>query len=166
MGKISGKHCSPIDIALVNDQVVRVSYINGEFHWHKHKDQDELFYILKGKLIIKLKDQSDIILSEGQMSRITGNMQPSAPQTVDAEYLLGWLEGKLVFERTPLNEIVSELERYYDVSIELEVAGLAQNTITASFENSPLEPVLSSICLTLGARYKFEADTYIITSEQ
>ena len=108
----------------------------------------------------------DVFLSEGQMSRITGNMQPSAPQTVDAEYLLGWLEGKLVFERTPLNEIVSELERYYDVSIELEVAGLAQNTITASFENSPLEPVLSSICLTLGARYKFEADTYIITSEQ
>ena len=52
MNEVKGKHCSPIDIALVNDQVVRISYIDGEFHWHKHTNQDELFYILKGKILM------------------------------------------------------------------------------------------------------------------
>jgi mannose-6-phosphate isomerase-like protein (cupin superfamily) len=52
MDEIRGKHCSPIDIAQVNDHVMRMSYVDGEFHWHKHTNQDELFYILKGKLVI------------------------------------------------------------------------------------------------------------------
>ena len=56
MDEITGKHCSPIDVVQLNDQVVRVSYIDGEFHWHKHNDQDEFFYILKGDLIIQLKN--------------------------------------------------------------------------------------------------------------
>ena len=64
MQEIAGKHCSPLDIIKTNDQVVRISYINGEFHWHKHTNQDELFYILEGKIVIQLKDQKDITLSE------------------------------------------------------------------------------------------------------
>ena len=87
MDKISGKHCSPIDVALVNDQVMRVSYINGEFHWHKHKNQDELFYILKGKLIIQLKDQADIILSEGQMAVIPKGFD-HCPKSIEPTYVL------------------------------------------------------------------------------
>ena len=87
MGKISGKHCSPIDVALLNDQVVRMSYINGGFHWHKHTDQDELFYILKGKLIIQLKDQSDIILSEGQMAVIPKGVD-HCPKSIEPTFVL------------------------------------------------------------------------------
>ena len=52
MDEVTSKHCLPIDVARVNDQVVRMSYVDGEFHWHKHTNQDELFYILKGKLVI------------------------------------------------------------------------------------------------------------------
>ena len=70
MDKISGKHCSLIDVARVNNQVVRMSYVDGEFHWHKHTNQDELFYIIKGKLVIQLKNQPDVTLSEGEMTVI------------------------------------------------------------------------------------------------
>jgi mannose-6-phosphate isomerase-like protein (cupin superfamily) len=70
MTQIQGKHCQPTDIVKLNDQVIRLSYIDGEFHWHKHSNQDELFYVLKGKLKIKLKNQSDLILSEGQLAKI------------------------------------------------------------------------------------------------
>ena len=87
MGKITGKHCSPIDVTRINDQVVRMSYINGEFHWHKHTDQDELFYILKGKLIIQLKDQPDITLSEGQMTMIPKGVE-HCPKSIKPTYIL------------------------------------------------------------------------------
>ncbi len=87
MEEISGKHCSPIDIAQLNDQVVRMSYINGEFHWHKHISQDELFYILKGKLNIQLKGQKDITLSEGQMAVIPKGIE-HCPKSIEPSYVL------------------------------------------------------------------------------
>ncbi|KYK34209.1 MAG: mannose-6-phosphate isomerase [Thermoplasmatales archaeon SG8-52-3] len=87
MNEVKGKHCSPIDIALVNDQVVRMSYIDGEFHWHKHTDQDELFYILKGKLVIQLKNQQDLTLSEGQIAVIPKGLE-HCPKSVEPTYVL------------------------------------------------------------------------------
>ena len=87
MNKISGKHCSPIDVINVNDQVVRLSYIDGEFHWHKHTDQDELFYVLSGKLIIQLRKQSDIILSEGQMVLIPKGVE-HCPKSIQPTFVL------------------------------------------------------------------------------
>lgn len=87
MDEISGKHCIPIDIALLNDQVVRMSYINGEFHWHKHTSQDELFYILKGRLIIQLKGKNDITLSEGQMAVIPKGFE-HCPKSIIPSYIL------------------------------------------------------------------------------
>jgi quercetin dioxygenase-like cupin family protein len=87
MHKTSGKHCSPIDVARVNDQVVRMSYVDGEFHWHKHNDQDELFYILKGKLVIQLKEQPDITLSEGQMVVIPKGVI-HCPKSIEPSYVL------------------------------------------------------------------------------
>lgn len=87
MNEIRGKHCSPIDIALLNDQVVRMGYIDGEFHWHKHTNQDELFYILKGKLLIQMKGQPDITLSEGQIAVIPKGVE-HCPRSIEPSYVL------------------------------------------------------------------------------
>ena len=42
----------------VNDCVVRLGILEGEFHWHKHDEEDEFFYVVEGKLIIELEDQT------------------------------------------------------------------------------------------------------------
>src|SRR6266566_9537320 len=42
----------------VNDSVVRLGVIQGEYHWHKHDDLDEFFYVLEGHFIIDLEDRS------------------------------------------------------------------------------------------------------------
>ena len=41
----------------VNDSVVRVGIIEGEYHWHKHDNDDEFFYVVDGELLIDLRDQ-------------------------------------------------------------------------------------------------------------
>ena len=87
MSEISGKHCSPVDVARVNDQVVRMSYVDGEFHWHKHTNQDELFYILKGKIIIQLKEQPDVTLSEGQMVIIPKGVE-HCPKSIEPSFVI------------------------------------------------------------------------------
>ena len=42
----------------VNDCVVRLGVVKGEFHWHKHDEEDEFFYVIEGKLLIDLEDQA------------------------------------------------------------------------------------------------------------
>lgn len=42
----------------VNDSVVRVGIIHGEYHWHKHDNDDEFFFVLQGQLLIDLEDRT------------------------------------------------------------------------------------------------------------
>jgi mannose-6-phosphate isomerase-like protein (cupin superfamily) len=42
----------------VNDSVVRVGIVEGEYHWHKHDVDDEFFFVLSGQLLIDLEDKT------------------------------------------------------------------------------------------------------------
>jgi mannose-6-phosphate isomerase-like protein (cupin superfamily) len=42
----------------VNDSVVRLGVMQGEYHWHKHDNDDEFFFVLDGRFIIDLEDRS------------------------------------------------------------------------------------------------------------
>ena len=45
-------------LCTVNDCVVRLGIVQGEFHWHKHDDEDEFFFVLEGKLLLDLEDKT------------------------------------------------------------------------------------------------------------
>ncbi len=42
----------------VNDAVVRLGIVEGEYHWHEHKELDEFFYVVEGRLLIDLQDRT------------------------------------------------------------------------------------------------------------
>jgi mannose-6-phosphate isomerase-like protein (cupin superfamily) len=65
----------------VNDSVVRLGIIEGDYHWHMHDEDDEFFFVLSGKLFIDLEDKTielnpnqGVTISKGVMHR------PRAPQ--------------------------------------------------------------------------------------
>lgn len=65
----------------VNDSVVRLGIVEGEYHWHKHDNDDEFFFVLEGQLLIDLEDQTielnpnqGVTISKGIMHR------PRAPK--------------------------------------------------------------------------------------
>jgi mannose-6-phosphate isomerase-like protein (cupin superfamily) len=65
----------------VNDSVVRVGIVEGEYHWHKHDNDDEFFFVLEGQLLIDLEGRTielnpgqGVTLSKGVMHR------PRAPK--------------------------------------------------------------------------------------
>jgi len=53
-------------LTTVNDAVVRLGLIEGDFHWHKHDDQDEFFLVLDGQLLIDLEDRDTVALDPHQ----------------------------------------------------------------------------------------------------
>ena len=68
-------------LANVNDCVVRFAVIEGDYHWHKHDNEDEFFYVVDGHLLIELEDQTadlspkqGFVVPKGMMHR------PRAPE--------------------------------------------------------------------------------------
>jgi mannose-6-phosphate isomerase-like protein (cupin superfamily) len=57
---------SPKVAGELNDSVVKFVKVKGEFVWHHHEIEDELFLIVKGRLLIKFRDR-DVWLNEGEM---------------------------------------------------------------------------------------------------
>ncbi len=60
------EHWTPKIIAELNGQQLRLAKVKGEFVWHDHTEQDELFLVLKGSLTIKMHDR-DVHLNEGEL---------------------------------------------------------------------------------------------------
>jgi len=58
---------SPKIVAEVNDVEVRLAKLEGEFVWHAHEDEDEMFLVVRGSLTIRLRD-GEVTLGEGQMA--------------------------------------------------------------------------------------------------
>jgi mannose-6-phosphate isomerase-like protein (cupin superfamily) len=53
-------------LTTVNEAVVRLGLFEGDFHWHKHDDQDEFFLVLEGELLIDLVDRDTVTLTAHQ----------------------------------------------------------------------------------------------------
>jgi mannose-6-phosphate isomerase-like protein (cupin superfamily) len=65
----------------VNDSVVRLGIVQGEFHWHKHDSDDEFFFVLEGRLLIDIEGRT-IELGPNQGVTIPKSVmhRPRAPQ--------------------------------------------------------------------------------------
>ena len=65
----------------VNDCVVRLGVVQGQFHWHKHDEEDEFFYVVEGRFIIDLEGRT-VELAPGQGFTIPKGVMhcPRAPQ--------------------------------------------------------------------------------------
>lgn len=59
------QHWSPKIAGELNDTHVKLAKLHGEFVWHHHEHEDELFLVVKGRLLIKLRDR-DLWIDEGE----------------------------------------------------------------------------------------------------
>lgn len=115
------------------------------------------------QLSLKDSDQDHVQIKAGHMSRVIMQQKPEQPIPVNSDHLLGWLEGRLVFEKTPLKEAIPEIERYYNVSIQLD-ENLKERLLTAQFKDQSIDNVLKKICLAFNSEYQFESGFYTIQS--
>jgi mannose-6-phosphate isomerase-like protein (cupin superfamily) len=65
----------------VNDSVVRLGVVEGEYHWHEHKELDEFFYVVEGRFLIDLEDRTvDLTPKQGFVVPKGVKHRPRAPQ--------------------------------------------------------------------------------------
>lgn len=78
------EHWHPHIVARVNDTDVKVARVLGTFDWHHHKDQDELFWVQRGRLRIELRNGT-VELGPGEMAVVPRGVEhrPVAEEEVE-----------------------------------------------------------------------------------
>ena len=71
-----------------NGTMLKLAKGIGEINWHKHDNQDEVFLVYKGELIIRLRDHENIILQEGEMFIVPKGVEHAPKAKNDVELLV------------------------------------------------------------------------------
>lgn len=103
LGKFSD-HWHPHQIAVVDDMQVLLAKISGEFVWHAHQDEDELFYVQKGTLQMHFRDRVETV-QEGEIIVVPKGVE-HCPKTIDGQEVQLLLFEKLSTKHT--GEVVHE----------------------------------------------------------
>lgn len=74
---------NPRIVGELNNQQVKLAKLKGAFIWHKHEEEDELFLVVKGKLVMELRDRT-IEINEGEFLIVPHGVEhkPVAPEEV------------------------------------------------------------------------------------
>ena len=80
-------HWSPKRIGELNGQQIILAKIQGEFVFHKHDDQDELFMVMKGQLILELRDRT-VVVNPGEFYTVSRGVEHKPTATEETHLLL------------------------------------------------------------------------------
>ena len=99
------EHWTPRIIGQVNDQYVKVAKLLGEFVWHAHDNEDELFWVISGRLRIQLEGRDEVVLNPGEFFVVPRGVRhnPVADEEVEIvriETVTTAHTGDVVVERT------------------------------------------------------------------
>ena len=141
----------------------QTTVVGTEFNiWSRY--QETRITVKKGKVQFKSTgvEPLPVILEKGQMSLTIGGQTPERPRDVDTTNVASWLKNKLVFEKTTLEEVAGELERYYNVHIQISNSDLKRRTITATIHQLSIDEAVQSICEALDIEYNKKLDLFIL----
>ena len=85
--RLFDEYWSPRIVGEINDFYVKIAKFKGEFLWHKHDAEDELFLVVKGHLLIKLRDR-EIDLDAGEFTIIPRGVEHLPIASEEAHVLL------------------------------------------------------------------------------
>jgi len=92
------KQWHPHQIAVVDDMQVLLAKLQGEFVWHAHEHEDELFQVLKGTLYMQFRDRTEVV-REGELIVVPKGVEHN-PMTKDGEEVHVLLFEKLTIAHT------------------------------------------------------------------
>lgn len=101
---------SPKIVGELNDSYVKLVKLQGEFVWHHHEAEDELFLVVKGRLLIKLRDR-DIWLEKGEFFIIPRGVEHLPIAEKEAHVLLLEPKSTLNTGNVRSEKTVTDLER-------------------------------------------------------
>lgn len=133
-----------------------------EFYVHARDTKKEYEVdLLEGK--VKLGNKSNILfLTPGEQALSNTLKTGFTKSNFDTSELKQWINGKLSFDKTPLNEAIKKLEKWYAVDIEIKRKNITNQTISGDYANASLDNILKVISFSISCKYAYVNNTVII----
>ena len=123
---------------------------------YKHKDELQI----ADEKVEKSEAQRDGYKDEEPLVEKAGILK-----NVDTAPYTSWKENKLVFKSKTLKQLIPELERWYNLKIDLENSSLDSIKCTGTFENETPEQAIHALCAASGITYKIEKNHVVLKLE-
>ncbi len=81
-------HWSPRLAGELNGQAIKLAKAEGDFVWHQHQDADELFLVTSGEFRIEFRQESDVVLQEGEFVIVPSGVEHRPVAETEAEIVL------------------------------------------------------------------------------
>ncbi len=114
-------------------------------------DADSLRLVVVEGLVALDAAGQRVEVGKGTMSRVLTGAPPASPRPADVWDLLDWSEGLLIFQSTPLTEVMAEVSAQFGVAVIVSDSILADRKVTAWFEGETLQEVVATVCEVVGA---------------
>jgi transmembrane sensor len=134
--------------------------------WSSDPESETTLSVTEGSVLFFTESRPDtpVTLSAGMMSRWNRTLDtPAEPDSADPGDIIAWKENRMVFRDQPLPVIFDELERRYNIRIDVEVSGTESETITAYYnEPRSAAAILEDIGMVKGYRFAETANGFRI----
>lgn len=168
---------------LVHTKEATVQVLGTKFNVNAYADYNKVEVVVEdGRVAVRAAEPKDtnvdssisggeassreVILEKGEHTLVASGSAPTAPRTVTLDHHLGWINGDLIFEGTPLNVVLNKLELYYDRDFEVADPSLFDRKLTASFRKESLSKVLDVLSIALDLKYEQRDSLIYLESEK
>lgn len=147
---------------IVRTQGVDVEVLGTEFNVRGWEQDPEVKVIVRdGKVSVEATDpdlqgKKNVILTAGLQTSVNRGQVPMEPWEVDIKNKLVWLNGGLHFENTPFRFVIRDLERRFDVQINVDDHSLLDLYFTSTFQYADLHEILDVITGAMEIDYRHE----------
>lgn len=146
----------------IKTQLGNIKVLGTAFNVKAYPDENFVTTLERGSLEVSSNSGNrKVVIKPGQQSTITNKMKFSVAE-VDSKEFVSWKDGKLIFIRKPLKDVVKMLERWYNLRIVLENENTQELWFTGTIEMETITEVLEMINTTLPIEYAFDRDTRIM----
>lgn len=139
-----------------------------QFNLKAYPDEEVQIVVKEGKVAFGGREAEQQIpeLREHEMAVLSDSNRTSIQKVENLEKYLDWTNDKLIFDDTPLHQVMQELERWYDIECTLEDPSLRTRTVTGSFQDESMTEVLNIISLSVGMTYEKNKRSITFSSEK
>lgn len=145
----------------INDAVIRVLGTSFDV---KGSSKDKSVWVAVEEGVVSLgrrkgAEAGVARLVHGQLGWLPADTDKVTVEQTNIENYLSWINGRLVFDKMPLKQVIRQLEHIYDIECRLKDSSLASLQLTAYSEKTSLEEVLKMIALSMEITYRKKGNT-------
>ena len=148
---------------VVQAKEVEVKVLGTSFYVDAREGEDLVqVYVRSGRVTMQVAQQK-VLLTKGEVGTYDSKTKKLSEANYNNSNYLAWQSKRLVFEQTPLEKVILDIERTYHADITLQPNALKNCTLTATYENQDLTSVIRIIEKTLNLKATIDGQHIVLS---